>query len=301
MFIDIHVHTRLSDFPQRDSSAGGRYATPEELMAMLKPHGVRAVVTFARVNPECGWFVQSVEEILTAAEQYPDFIIPFMNVDPRQATNSPNSNLSYLMEHYKERGCRGIGEVCANLPFDDPLIENLFKHAEACDLPLTFHIAPEHYGYYGIRDRLGLPGLEGALRKFPDLKFLGHSQPFWAEIGGDLNEESRNTYPKGKVAEGGAVVRLMREYPNLYGDLSAGSGHNAISRDPAFGYAFMTEFQDRLMFGTDICDPRNETPIIDFLNHAVHSGSISREVYEKISFRNAEKVLALKPGEYGTC
>ena len=144
-----------------------------------------------------------------------------------------------------------------------------------------------------VKHHPGLPLLEGALRKFPDLRFLGHSQPFWAEISGDLKEEERNSYPKGKVAEGGAVVRLMRECPNLYGDLSAGSGHNAVSRDPDFGYAFMTEFQDRLLFGTDVCDPRNETPLIGFLNDAVEEGHISRQVYEKIGWMNAEGLLGL--------
>ena len=293
MLIDIHVHARTFDFPERNVSGGGRYATPAEIMANLKPKGVRAACVFSRVNPEVGWFLQSVEETLLMAEKHPDFIIPFMNIDPRQCLNTPDADLGYLMDHYLERGCKGIGEVCANLPWDDPRMENLFGHAQDRELSLTFHIAPKEFGYYGIIDRLGLPGLEGALRKFPGLKLMAHSQPFWAEISGDLNEEERNTYPKGTVAEGGAVVRLMREYPNLLGDLSAGSGHNAISRDPEFGYAFMTEFQDRLFFGTDFADVRNETPIIDFLNDAVGNGHISREVYEKIGWKNAEKLLGL--------
>lgn len=293
MLVDIHVHTRMFEGPRQDSEFGSYFATPDELMEKLKPQGVRAVVALPCVNPECIWVVQSVQEILLAAERFPDFIIPFMNVDPRQNTNSADANLSHQMQYYKERGCKGIGEVAANLPFDDPLMENLFKHAQANELPITFHIAPEQGGYYGIVDRLGLPLLEGALGKFPELKFLGHSQPFWAEISGDLKEQERNTYPKSAVAEGGAVVRLMREHPNLYGDMSAGSGYNAVSRDPQFGYAFMTEFQDRLLFGTDVCDPRNETPLIGFLNEAVEQGHISREVYEKIGWKNAEQLLGL--------
>jgi len=293
VFIDIHVHARIFDVPERDAPEGGRYATVGEIMAKLKPRGVRAICTFSRVNPEVGWFMQSVEETLLMAQRYPDFVIPFMNIDPRQCRNSPDADLGYLMRHYKDRGCKGIGEVCCNLPWDDPRLENLLRHAQANGLSITFHIAPKEFGHYGIIDSLGLPGLEGALRKFPDLKLFAHSQPFWAEISGDLTEETRNRYPKGKVVEGGAVVRLLRQYPNLYGDLSAGSGHNAISRDPEFGYAFMDEFQDRLLFGTDFADVRNETPIIDFLNDAVAQGHISREVYEKIGWRNAERLLGL--------
>ncbi len=293
MFIDMHVHTRLWPGPER--TGGGTYATPEQLMTMLKPHGVRKAVILPGANPECAFVSQGMGEALAIIEKYPDFFIPFMNIDPRQMANSPAADLAYLMRFYKERGCKGIGEVCANLPFDDPLMENLFKHAQAEQLPLTFHMAPKQGGYYGIVDHLGLPLLEGALRKFPELLFLGHSQPFWAEISGDLTEEIRNSYPKGPVVEGGATVRLFREYPNLYGDLSpaAGSGFNAIARDPEFGYAFMEEFQDRLLFATDICDPRNELTLIGHLNEAVESGKLSRSAYEKICYQNAERLLGI--------
>jgi len=291
MLIDIHVHTTM--FPGPERASGGTYATPEQLMDMLKPQGVEKAVILPSVNPECSHVIQGNEEVLAIVQKYPDFFIPFMNIDPRFENNSPDSDLSRLMKYYIDRGCKGIGEVCANFAFDEPLMENLFAHAQACGLPVTFHIAPQKGGYYGIVDHKGLPLLEGALKKFPDLVFLGHSQPFWAEISGDLKEEERNSYPKGKVAEGGAVPRLMRAYPNLYGDLSAGSGHNAVSRDPEFGYAFMTEFQDRLLFGTDICDPRNKTPLVDFLNDAVKEGHISQEVYDKIAWKNAAKLLGL--------
>ena len=43
----------------------------------------------------------------------------------------------------------------------------------------------------------------------------------------------------------------IRKYANLYADLSARSGFNALSRDPEFAYQFIEEFHDRLFFGTD--------------------------------------------------
>ncbi|MEW6355705.1 MAG: amidohydrolase family protein [Planctomycetota bacterium] len=293
MLIDIHGHTMF--FPIPPTEKGQRFATPEELMAMLKPKGVRAMVNLPSANPEGAHIIQSTEDALAVTEKYPDFFIPFMNIDPRQQCNSPTYDLGYLMRYYKDHGCKGLGEVCANIPVDDPRMDNLFKHAEACDLPVTFHMASKEGGMYGMIDHLHLPLLEGALKKFPKLRFLGHSPVFWSEISGDATEQNRSGYSKGKVTEGGALVRMMREYPMLCGDLSAGSGCNAVSRDPDFGYAFMTEFQDQLYFGLDICDPRNKTPLIDFLNEAVEGGHISREVYEKIGWKNAEKLLDLPP------
>jgi predicted TIM-barrel fold metal-dependent hydrolase len=196
------------------------------------------------------------------------------------------------MDHFKKLGAKGIGEICANLAFNDPKMENLFSHAEKNGLPVVFHISPFPDRLYGIYDRLGLPLLEGALAKFPKLKFLGHSQPFWAEIKAGLAEEERNTYPAGTVKPG-RVVELMRKYPNLYGDLSAGSGSNAVTRDEEFGISFVEEFQDRLFFATDICTPSQRFPLSQWLDTMVEKGKISQSAYEKISRKNAEKLLGL--------
>ena len=89
----------------------------------------------------------------------------------------------------------------------------------------------------------------------------------------------------------------MRRYPNLYGDLSAGSGHNAVSRDPDFGYAFLTEFQDRLCFGTDVCAPSNRNDVLiylkNFLEKSLADGKISQAVFDKVARENAITLLNL--------
>ena len=88
---------------------------------------------------------------------------------------------------------------------------------------------------------------------------------------------------------------MQRKYPNLCCDLSAGSGCNAITRDPAFGWAFLEEFQDRCFFGTDICAPGNMNSAMmrlsGFLDEAMLNGKISYAAYEKISRGNALDLL----------
>ncbi len=293
MLIDIHVHTatRLGAGPTRPN--GETYATPEELIAMYDARGISKGVILPSISPECAHRITSVEETLGIVERHPDRFVAFCNIDPRFLTNSPDADFGSMLQCYKEMGCRGVGEVTANLWFDDPRVLNLFAHCEACEMPLTFHIATQEGGMYGLVDDIGLPRLEQVLARFPDLVFLGHSQPFWAEISGDVTDENRGGYPEGPVTEGGRVPELMRRYPNLHGDLSAGSGHNAVSRDPESGYRFLEGFQDRLYFGTDICAPTNETPLVDFLNEAVTAGDLSREAYEKITWRNAARLLRL--------
>ncbi len=55
---------------------------------------------------------------------------------------------------------------------------------------------------------------------------------------------------------------MLRQYPNLYADLSAGSGLNALQRDPEFAKDFLLEFQDRLLYARDYFDNRHQ----EFLN-----------------------------------
>ena len=131
------------------------------------------------------------------------------------------------------------------------------------------------------------------LKKYPKLKILGHSHCFWSEISSDVTNETRHTSPKGKV-NGGRIVELMREYPNLYCDMSANSGFNAMTRDPDFTYKFFEEFSDRLMYGTDICTAKWNNPFGDWLDESYEKGFIKEDIYRKICRENAIKLFKLK-------
>ena len=224
------------------------------------------------------------------AAQHPDMFYWFCNVDPRWSTNSENTAFSYLLNYYKERGAKDVSEITSNMYFDDPMVWNLFRHAEKCQMPILFHIGNKGNDY-GLIDELGLPRLEKTLKEFPNLLFIVHSQKLWAEISADVTEESRNGYPKGKVVPGGRVVELLDKYRNLHCDLSAGSGGNAIMRDEEFGLWFMEKYQDRLYFGTDICSPKNVFLLPDHLDNCVESGKLSQAAYNKICRENALGLL----------
>jgi hypothetical protein len=275
VFIDIHVHTRRR--PGLGRRGKQAYATPEQLLGRYDAIGVERAVLLPGICPECSRQIQSVEEVLEVCEQQPQRFIPFCNVDPRQLTNSPDAPLGDLLEFYRTAGCKGVGEVSANLPFDHPMVENLFRHCERL----------------GLYDEPGLPLLDKALSQFPDLVLLGHSQAFWAEIGPLEDPAQRGGYPKGPIRSEGRVVELMRRHPNLHGDLSANSGHNAVSRDEAFGCEFLSEFQDRLCFGTDICAPDTPTPLVDYLLRLRDDGRIAQECFDKIARLNAIRLLGL--------
>lgn len=292
--IDIHVHaTPEENFIKRLNATN--YTTPAQLRRIYDEIGVeKGVLLPSGTYGTCGHDMISMREARDMVKNYPDTLgWWFCAVHPQMGLNKPDTDLSYFINQLKAQGARGIGEITLNMYFDDPFMLNLFHHAASCDMPVIFHIG-DMGGDYGLVDELGLPRLEKVLKLFPNLKFLGHSQKFWAEIGNDCTEESRKGYPTGKVNPG-RVVELMRKYPNLCGDLSAGSGYNAISRDLEFGAAFLEEFQDRLFFGTDICAPENiDNPMLKLsklLNDLMLNGNISYVAYEKICRGNALKLL----------
>ncbi len=290
MLIDIHVHAAKTRTVTRPN--GLMYTTPPELIQLMDDHGIDMALVMTRANPECAYRLVPPEEVMEICALHPKRLIPTCNIDPRMVSNSPDSDLRRLLQYYKDAGHRSIGEYIANLPFDDPLNMNAFRQMEEVGLPVTFHVAPKMGGCYGCYDDAGLPRLEKVLKTFPKLRMFGHSQPFWAEISADVTEQSRSGYPKGKVSPG-RLVELFRNYPNLYGDLSAGSGFNAVSRDPDFGLAFMQEFQDRLFFGTDICYPGQKLDIVPWWRELREKKLLSADVHEKLSWRNANRELRL--------
>ena len=298
-FIDIHGHCVQEHYvpypPGKSGTVRHQISNPDEMLEFYDYHGVEKGVILPLCNAENTMQSQSNEEVLNIAKMHPGRFIPFCNIDPRFLSNSPYAPLGDMAKYYRDLGCKGVGEVTANLRILDPLVQNLFKGVEESGLPLTFHLSPYVGHDYGLVDDAGLPGLELSLQRFPNLKFFGHSQTFWAEIGPIKSREERFGYPKGPIEEEGAIVRLMRKYPNLYGDLSAGSGFNAVSRDRKFGIQFMTEFQDRLMFGTDICQPTMPTlrPLANYLKELRASGEISEAVFQKIARENAIRLLKL--------
>ena len=294
MFIDCHAH--VLEVPSCPHPANGLQliSTPEDLLPIYDKVGIEKAIMLPIGSADSTCFVQSNEEILRIASKYPDRFIPFCNVDPRSLCNSPDADLEYVLKYYKDKGCKGVGEVTANLDMDDARVQNLFDAADKCEIALTFHLSPQNHHTYGLIEDMGLKKLEKVLQKYSKVKIFGHSQAFWAEIAANPTVKDRNGYPKGKIEEEGAIQKLMRQYPNLYGDLSAGSGWNALARDEEHAVKFLNEFQDRLMFGTDICCPdRAATPLVDLLLKLRTEKKISEEVFRKVARENIIRLLDL--------
>ena len=296
MIIDCHAH--VFAFPKIIPGPGKTtFMSAEEQISLMDSKGIDKAVILPLNNPESPTEPQSIGEILYICQKYPGRFIPFCNLDtrlPKIKEKITVDDFDFLIRQYKDIGCKGLGELTARIPWNDSALLKLLEACERNDFAITFHTIASDVNSYGVIDEVGLPGLESILKKFPKLKFLGHSLCFWSEISGALSKRDKNSYPKGRVIGGGAVVRLMKRYPNLYGDLSAGSGFNALQRDPQHAWKFIDEFQNRLLLGLDYCSTTNDMQHIEWLTQAKDDGYISKKAYEKIMWKNINKALKLK-------
>lgn len=297
MFIDIHAHV----YRVKTKIPGTvEFCDPKELLKRFDELKIDMGVLLPIVNPEI-YIPQTVEDILEICDTYPDRFIPYCNVDPRASTNSPNAPLDKILSYYKEKGCKGVGEIMPNLELLDPKVQNLFDCAERVGLPVVYDGSGQKDGDFGLYDEAGLPQLEFTLQDFPDLKIFGHGPVFWNEIGKLDTVGERAVYwgkkgqrinlPKGPVTEDGAVPRLLRKYENLYGDLADCTAYNALARDEDYGPRFLSEFEDRMFFGTDMVSPNMYVGLDELLISWRQQGKISETTFRKVAYENAEKLL----------
>lgn len=150
------------------------------------------------------------------------------------------------LEKWLDKGAVGIGESKFSLECDSAPMMKVYEVAKAYAVPVLLHF---QYGQYNS----GFERFHRVLERFPTVNFIGHAQTWWGNI--DAKHDQSVMYPVGAVTAGGLTDRYLSDYPNLFGDLSAGSGKNAINRDEEHAAAFFLRHQDKLMLGTDCADP----------------------------------------------
>lgn len=146
---------------------------------------------------------------------------------------------------YLEAGGVMIAEQKFGVDCDSDSMQKLYQLATDYHVPVLMHWQQGMYNY-------GFERFYKMLEKYPRTIFIGHAQTWWAHI--DKNCDPTVLYPKGKVASGGLTDLYLSDYENIYGDLSAGSGLNALTRDEEFTRDFLKRHQGKLLYGSDCSD-----------------------------------------------
>lgn len=190
------------------------------------------------------------------------------------------------LERYLKKGAIGIGEQKFGVDCDSSHIDLIASIAREFDVPVLLHFQHGRYNLHFER-------FHKVLEKFPTVNFIGHAQTWWANI--DREHQQEVLYPDGPVVPGGLTDRYLSDYPNMFGDLSAGSGRNALTRDEEHAATFLARHQDKLLFGSDCPDPfgQGESCIgattLEVLRRLVPDPF----TLEKILGRNARRIMRL--------
>jgi predicted TIM-barrel fold metal-dependent hydrolase len=266
--IDIHQHTNYSD------------RSDEELIAHQKAMGVTTTVLlpagkYYGLDARCG----GNDTVYALAKKNKDFLF-FSNEVP----DLPDALKE--IRRYLRRGAIGIGEQKFNVACDSVFIERVAELAGDYRVPVLLHI---QHGRYNT----GLENFHRMLEKFPKTNFIGHAQTWWANI--DKNHDQPVLYPKTKVTKGGITDRLLSDYPNMFGDMSAGSGLNALQRDEDHARWFIEKHQDKLLYGSDCDDRVGSGPKCQGAQTIaeIRRLSSSKAVERKLLYENAKKLLRL--------
>lgn len=221
-----------------------------------------------------------------AKEKYPDRFVLAYCPNPRDPFA-----LDKLDAAVNTYGVQVCGEWKFRMMLDNWDCIDLYRYCGEKNLPVLFHLEypisvdrkypRPHWWYAG-----DMGAIERTLQLCPETVFIGHAMGFWAEISGD-GLGMKTAYPKGKVCEGGKLLELLRKYPNLYCDMSGTSGWNALARDVEFTKKFLTEFQDRVLFGRDLYIHNKHLELL-------YSLDLPKDVLDKILGGNALKLVPLK-------
>jgi predicted TIM-barrel fold metal-dependent hydrolase len=278
--IDCHHHLRR---------------TPESNIAHLDGCRVSNALALAREN--------SADQMQTLATQYPGrFHGWFASAD----ITKPEAES--LLTNAVKNGAAGFGEIKFHVEAAGPELRRMYALAAELNVPILIHFQEvPHTPTEGVFST-GFKNFEAMLKAYPKTRFIGHADAFWANVSADYANEA--AYPSGKIKAGGVTDKLLGDYPNLFGDLSANSGNNALSRDPEFTAGFLKRHQDKLIFGSDCaCTDGKGGGIAQAGNPAASrmagkcvaretlgllKRATSADVFRKLTWSNAHRTYGLK-------
>jgi len=268
--IDIHQHTNYS------------VRSDAELIAHQREMGIsRTVLLPAGSRYALAAGAGGNDTVVAIARQYPEEYRFFANELP----DIPEAR--QVLEKYLKLGAIGIGEQKFPVHIDSPSIDVVAGIAQEFQVPVLLHF--EHNNY-----NLGFVDLPKVVARHSKTIFIGHAQTWWGNI--DKNHNQAEMYPKTPVTPGGITDRLLSDFANVYGDMSAGSGLNSMLRDEDHARDFLRRHQNKLLFGSDCSDRKANGP--DCLGSkiiaAIRRLAPDKKAERKILCDNASHLLKIR-------
>ncbi|HEY4290512.1 MAG TPA: amidohydrolase family protein [Puia sp.] len=222
-----------------------------------------------------------------------------------------------------QKGARGIGELGdkgegelyshptpgRGIHIDNPALKPLLSRCGALKMPIVIHVAEDRWMYQ--QPDASNDGLMNAEKWHVNMQVPGkldHDQ-LLASLSKAVAENPNVTFIACHFAnccsDLNVLGDLLAKYPNLYADIAA--RYAETGPIPRFAAAFITRWQDRLVYGTDMgmeasmyrstfriletTDEHFYDPSLSDYHWALYGFSLPKDVLRKLYQTNAEKII----------
>lgn len=173
--------------------------------------------------------------------------------------------LDWLMRRLINTKYNGVqGHRIKNLSNQTGILKKYFKHR-----------LQEFPGYL-----LDFAALEKTVSIYRDIKFIGHGPHIWNHY--SIPEKDYLFHQTGKFKGKGVIWKLLDQYDNFHCDISGYSGFNAMNRDHGVSKEFLSEFHQKILYGTD----NYELGLFQLLE----SLKLEEAKKENICYKNAKRI-----------
>jgi len=314
-FYVIDVHNHVND-------AGGIHGDdvpPADVIKAMDAANVRKIVILT------GMWGEALQKVLDKmVKPYPDRFMVFAQMDWSKI-DDPNFSQEMVrqLDDAVKRGARGLkvlkdwglgvrdksGKL---VPIDDPRMDAVWEECGRLQIPVAIH-STDPEAFFTPTDAHNERYEE--LMRNPSWSFYGPQFPSKQTLLEQRNhvfaKHPKTTFIALHIANWpenlDAVSDWLKQYPNMY--VEFGAREAELGRQPRRAYKFFTEFQDRILFGTD-AEPVPEMysnyfrwletqdeyfPYWGYPEQGrweIYGLGLPDQVLEKVYHENAEKIFA---------
>jgi len=314
-FYVIDVHNHVND-------AGGIHGDdvpPADVVKAMDAANVRRIVILT------GMWGEALQSVLDKmVKPYPDRFMVFAQMDWSKI-DDPNFSQEMVaqLDDAVKRGARGLkvlkdwglgvrdksGKLA---PIDDPRMDPVWEECGRLQIPVAIH-STDPEAFFTPTDAHNERYEE--LMRNPSWSFYGPQFPSKQTLLEQRNhvfaKHPKTTFIALHIANWpenlDAVSDWLKQYPNMY--VEFGAREAELGRQPRRAYKFFTEFQDRILFGTD-AEPVPEMysnyfrwletqdeyfPYWGYPEQGrweIYGLGLPDQVLEKVYHENAEKIFA---------
>ena len=272
------------------------------MIAVMDKLAVRKIVLMALGDY---WGAARDQRALTAYEQYPDRVVPFIGLNGIDPVT--RSDLQYVDGQLASGKFRGMGELLSRhypfasvtaagtslesgdyiIPMDSPGAQDLMCLAAKHNVVLIIHMETT---------AATVMALERALQKNPATKVIWAHQTPIKTLDGSTAEHARKADPE-------QIANLMDKYPNLYADIAPGFEKHFVrasdGRLPANWKSLYERYSDRFVVGLDgpfVATWKEPTGVV-VSNNLIRAwlSQLTPATQRKLAADNMERILESKP------